>query len=275
MLQNSKKVAILMATYNGEKYVEAQLESILSQSYTDWSLYIRDDGSKDSTCKILESYALRYNNIHLIKDDERLGPKLSFIRLLENVESVYYMFADQDDYWLVDKIRLFVDEMEKSKCEKTPVIICSDLKVVDESLNLICPSFWKFSGFKMDEFNNFTFHWYWNNVNGCSMMINQNVKQIALPVPKEAFMHDSWIVLSTLAHNGIVLPIQQSTMLYRQHQCNSVGARRDKALHYITDFTGVITRTYNQYLTLRHLCRVSFISFLYKKIVMRINKIIK
>lgn len=263
-----------MATYNGEKYIEDQLSSILSQSYTDWSLYIRDDGSTDSTCKILESYASQYNNIHLIKDDDRLGPKISFIRMLENVDSVYYMFADQDDYWLVDKIRLFVEEIEKLKYEKKPVIVCSDLKVVDEKLNLICPSFWEFSGFKIDEFNNFTFHWFWNNINGCSMMINQEVKQIALPVPKEAFMHDSWIVLSTLAHNGIVIPIQKSTMLYRQHQCNSVGARHDNALHYITDFTGVITRTYNQYLTLRYLRKISFISFLYKKFVMRINKIL-
>ena len=274
MIQNSRKVAILMATYNGEKYIEEQLLSILSQSYTDWSLYIRDDGSTDSTCKILENYALQYNNIHLIKDSERLGPKLSFIRLLENVESQYYMFADQDDYWLENKIHVFLDEMERSQSGDKPTIVCSDLKVVDENLDLICPSFWEFSGFKIEDFNDFIYHWYWNNINGCSMMINQAVKLISLPVPKEAFMHDSWIVLSTLAHNGNVVPITTTTMLYRQHQYNTLGARQDNMFHYITDFKGVILRTYNQYLTLNYLYKVSLLFFLYKKIILRLRRIL-
>lgn len=274
MIHNLNKVAILMSTYNGEKYVASQILSIQAQTYSDWSLYIRDDCSTDSTYLILEQFVKQYKNIYIIKDGERLGPKLSFMRLLENIDSMYYMFSDQDDYWLENKIQVFVDAMDKCSCRNKPMIVCSDLKVVDEDLNLISPSFWKFSGFKIKDFNDLCFHWYWNDINGCSMMINQEVKRVSLPIPKESSMHDSWLTLSTLAHGGKVITIESATMLYRQHVYNVVGAKRDKMSHYITDLCGVVSRTHNQYLTIRYLTRISFASFLLKKIWLRLGQII-
>ena len=138
-----------MATYNSEKYIIEQIDSIIAQTYTDWSLYIRDDGSKDRTLSLIKDYQTRYDNIFLLDSHESLGPRDSFLDLLSKVESEYYMFSDHDDIWLSNKIERFVDEIDTyiSGNDLCPIIVCSDLKVVDSELNELYPSFWDFSNF--------------------------------------------------------------------------------------------------------------------------------
>ena len=135
---NNRPIAILMATYNGEKYLREQIDSLLSQSYCDWTLYIQDDGSKDATLDIIKSY-----------DDERIvlvdvgltrqGAGMNFMSLLNMVESEYYMFCDQDDVWFGDKIEkelVRMKEIEREQGTKTPIIMHTDRTHTDAELNV-------------------------------------------------------------------------------------------------------------------------------------------
>ena len=125
-MTSESSVAIVMATYNGEKYLKNQIESILKQTYLNWTLYIGDDGSTDSTKTIIDYYAINYTNI--VKVDtgtQNLGAKRRFMTLLESVQADYYMFSDQDDVWLENKIEI---SLNKIKSEETanpnrPVVV--------------------------------------------------------------------------------------------------------------------------------------------------------
>ena len=113
----SAEISICMATYNGEKYLKEQLDSILAQVNTDWKLLIRDDGSEDSTIEIIEDYAEKYpDKIELTTDSfGRLGPCMSFSRLLDLADAEYIMFCDQDDVWLSNKIALTLGAMKQAE----------------------------------------------------------------------------------------------------------------------------------------------------------------
>ena len=93
-------VAIVMSTYNGEKYLKEQIDSILSSTYQDFKIYINDDGSSDSTMSILENYKEQYpDKIHLRQNESNLGVTLNFLNAISNIRSDYIMFCDQDDVW--------------------------------------------------------------------------------------------------------------------------------------------------------------------------------
>ena len=106
-------VNVLLATYNGEKFLQAQIESIINQTYSDWKIFARDDCSKDRTVDILREYAATYpDQFYLIDNsDGNLGCVQNFSRLLEVVESGYFMFCDQDDIWMPNKLEYFVGRM--------------------------------------------------------------------------------------------------------------------------------------------------------------------
>ena len=114
---SNENVAILMSTYNGEKYLEEQVKSIISQDYTDWHLYIRDDGSTDNTVNLIKKIARDNEKITFLNENKpkNLGVTGSFMDLLANTKAQYYMFSDQDDYWLPDKIKVTLEEMLKYK----------------------------------------------------------------------------------------------------------------------------------------------------------------
>ena len=141
---NSRKIAILMATYNGEKYIEEQLKSIQNQTFEDWTLYIRDDGSTDNTLQICHEIASSDNRIIIIEEDkkENLGAANSFLRLLSIVESDYYMFSDQDDVWKNNKIEISFQACLENEKTGLPIVVHSDSTLVDSSLNLIVDSYW-------------------------------------------------------------------------------------------------------------------------------------
>lgn len=102
-----------MATYNGELYIEEQINSILTQTYQDYTLYIQDDGSKDKTVEIIKSYSLAHENVVYVDNGlTKQGAGQNFMTLLNCVESDYYMFADQDDVWLPFKIELSLGQMK-------------------------------------------------------------------------------------------------------------------------------------------------------------------
>lgn len=218
-------VAILMSTYNGERYLKEQIDSIINQSYTDWHLYIRDDGSHDRTPTILSMYEDKDPRITFVNKNhiKNVGVTKSFLELLNNVEESLYMFSDQDDVWKRDKILLSVNAITPYSQNEQPACVFSELQVVDRQLHPLRLMNGKNYWF---DFGHFLFG---NCVTGCTMMINQQLKsqlKLNLTNVNKLYLHDWWIALiaSTL---GKLIYIHEPTILYRQHGDNVEGSKKN------------------------------------------------
>tara|TARA_B000000460_G_scaffold63466_1_gene43188 strand:- start:1 stop:942 length:942 start_codon:yes stop_codon:yes gene_type:complete len=233
------KIAILLSTYNGTKYLEEQLDSILNQTYSNYVIVARDDGSYDDTIQLLNKYAKKFTDkFHLLEQDLlNLGASDSFSYLIEYVlenkqslglESAYMMFCDQDDIWSLEKIHKQIDEMLKVEKQQTgtkpiPVLIHSNLRVVSEEKSLIAESFVHYQGLEIER-NRFTNLVISNVVTGCTVFINEALARKAVPVSKEAIMHDWWLSLVASAFGKLVF-IDAPLVSYRQHDANAIGAK--------------------------------------------------
>jgi glycosyltransferase involved in cell wall biosynthesis len=236
------KLAILLATYNSQRFLEEQLGSLYRQTNDNWILYIRDDGSTDGTLEIINTYKNKYSNIVLFDDSKTgLGAMKSFLTLLKNVESDYYMFCDHDDVWLPNKVELSLNKIIQTESEypERPIIVHTDLKVVDRNLELINPSFWQMSAIKPNVIENKNIIQVFNCVTGCTMIFNNNVKVVSFPYVEEAPMHDWWIALQTLKNGGVIKNIEVATILYRQHGNNEVGARNVTFDYFVNKIKGL------------------------------------
>lgn len=219
------KIVILVSTYNGERYLKEQLDSILFQSYKGFEIIARDDGSSDETINILKSY-----NIKILDTDKNLGAKLSFSTLLNyavrNTDAEYFMFCDQDDIWKSDKIEKTIDmmkELERTNSD-LPLLIHTDLEVVDEKLNLLNKSFWKYE--KRDpSLNSINRLIMQSTVTGCTMMINRKLAELSFPVSENSIMHDWWISMVASCF-GKIAYLEESTISYRQHSSNDTGSKK-------------------------------------------------
>ena len=220
-------VAVLLATYNGEERLQVQLNSLQNQSCQDFTLYIHDDGSSDSTLDIIHSYQEKDRNLILLDDDiKHRGAKESFMWLLEHVAADYYMFCDQDDLWLPSKIEQslnFIKEVE-TKNPDIPVCIHTDLAVADGRYNVVSKSLWSQSKVKPAFLEDKDYIQVFNCVTGCTMIFNQRAKECSLTFNPIAPMHDFWVAYQTLKNDGMLTHLPKSTMLYCQHENNVVGA---------------------------------------------------
>lgn len=228
-MHSDKSIDILLATYNGQAYLKEQIDSILAQSNTDWRLLIRDDGSDDDTTSIIKSYLAKYpDRIKLIENKGRhLGASLNFNSLLETSTAEYIMFSDQDDVWLPTKIELTLNLMkttERAYPDK-PVLVHTDLRVVDSRLKTIAKSMWQCQGIFPENGNNVNKVMLQNIATGCTIMINKKAKTISLPIPAEAVMHDWWIAIN-VAKYGKIVYLPDQLVLYRQHRNNVVGTKK-------------------------------------------------
>lgn len=222
-------VDILLATYNGEAFLAEQIESVLAQSFTDWWLLVRDDGSSDETTDIVKRYVSQHpKRVFLIEDqDSGLGAASNFARLMEHSRAPYVMLCDQDDVWLRDKIERMLAAIRVLETESPaglPLLVYSDLTVVDRDLKVVQRSFWRYmltdpvSG---NAVNRLMWH---NVVTGCASICNRRLVELALPVPAEALMHDWWMAL-VAASMGRLQSLREATVLYRQHGTNTLGAK--------------------------------------------------
>lgn len=213
-------IAILMSTYNGHEYLAQQISSIQSQTNSDWHLYIRDDGSSDDTVNIIKQYAHKDNRIDLIDEHGgNFGVTGSFMRLLQLTHANYYMFSDQDDYWHPDKVQRALDLMQRCHDVHKPICVHSELQKVDahrRQMGLLK------NGDVWTDFEHFCFG---NCITGCTVMINEPLKQI---LNFDSFnenaviMHDWWIGLIASAFGKIIYD-NTPTIDYRQHGTNVVG----------------------------------------------------
>ena len=220
-----EKINILMATYNGRRYLKKQIDSILNQTFSDFRLLISDDASTDSTLKILEEYEKKDSRVEIYSHEKNMGVVENFEFLINKVRSEYFMFADQDDVWEPDKIEKSLRKLEETASD----LVYTDLEVVDNKLNQIEPSFWKQKGFynKIIKYNNFESLYLNNYINGCTMLCKSSWINEFLPLPKNSkyVIHDYWIAL-VVSHRGKMAYIEKPTIKYRQHGNNQVGSSR-------------------------------------------------
>ena len=221
-------IDVLLATYNGEKYLERQLFSVLNQS-VDVRILIRDDGSTDGTRAIIDRFAtLRPDVVYPVRDTRgNIGVIGNFATLLDQSTAPYVMFCDQDDVWLPGKIADSLDEMRAAEAEagnNTPVLVYTDAIVADDEARPIASSFFKFIGVDPRPHDLKTIMLF-NRVIGCTAILNRALVAGASPIPAEATMHDWWFALYAAAF-GKMRFIPRGTLLYRQHSGNQVGAQR-------------------------------------------------
>ncbi len=231
-------VAILLATYNGEKYISTQIDSILAQDYTNWKIFVSDDGSKDGTMKIVKEYVNRFpEKIVILEKEKPTGSaKKNFMYMASAAsEYDYIMCCDQDDYWMPDKIRLTLEKMQELEAGNTqiPCLVHTDLEVVDGELKPIAPSFFAFSNLDDKRCNTHQLL-IQNIVTGCTMMVNKALlKYAAKPCDvNQILMHDYWYALIA-ASMGRIGFVNRATIRYRQHGNNSVGAKNSRDVSYI------------------------------------------
>lgn len=233
-------VAILVAVYNGEKYLEPLLSSLLAQDYPNISIYVRDNCSTDQTVSILNQWKVKYpSKFTIILSEKNLGIIGNFASLAEIASEPYIMFCDADDIWLPNKVSSTLNKMREleSKCSpETPLLVHTDLEVVDKELKTIAPSFWKYSHLnsapQCEQLPRLIVQ---NHVTGCTMMLNKPLLDLALPIPLDCIMHDWWIALvaATFGHIG---NLPQATILYRQHGNNDTGAHEYSFLNLLKKF---------------------------------------
>lgn len=222
------KIAILLTCYNGADFIGEQIESIIHQTAKNWTLYIRDDCSTDNTPAIVRHYSVLHENIIQVPDILKRGAAQGFLWLLSQVEADYYMFSDQDDYWLPDKVAYSLLKMKETEAgDNKPIIIHSDLMVVNSGLNLLHKSFWEQMNLHPDIIGH-RFIGICNYVTGCTMMFNNEAKRVSLLNKRYAVMHDSLISLSVVANQGVIYSIERPLLLYRQHGRNTLGAKESR-----------------------------------------------
>jgi len=219
MIEN-KKIDILMATYNGEKYLAEQLDSIINQTYHNWNLLIRDDNSTDRTLEIIQDYQKKDNRIKLLKDNKgNLGIVKNFEELLKNSESEFIMFSDQDDIWVENKLDMYLKMIEKIK--NKGFMIHSDAILFDKNKSNILKDTFISKKAINKGLENVFFNYF---VQGATILISKEIKNFILPFPKEVYLHDRYIhLISELFFERIF--VNKALIYYRQHGDNQIGAK--------------------------------------------------
>lgn len=218
------KIEILMATYNGEKYVGKQIDSIIHQTYENWKLLIRDDNSTDKTLEILKEYEKRDKRIKVIEDKKgNLGFVKNFEELLNCSNEQWVMFSDQDDYWVENKIEKYVATLNANYNDifGRPVLVHSNSFICDDNLNIIKDEFINSSIANKYNEDSYYFAYF---VQGSTVLINREIIDLALPFSKNVTVHDRYFHLLA-EFLGKRIFINESLIKYRQHSNNKIGAK--------------------------------------------------
>lgn len=221
-------IDVLLAAYNGERFIAEQIQSILDQSFSDFRLVIRDDGSSDRTVAIIDAICAAHPERVSQVGDARanLGAAGNFAALLDHSRAPYVMFADQDDVWLHDKIEatFALMQQEEHAASGEPVLIYSDVIVTDTAGRELSPSYFTYTGIEPGRVT-YPALFLQNTVIGCTAMANRALLDRALPIPQSVAMHDWWLALVATGL-GRVAMLDRPTLRYRQHDGNAVGAWR-------------------------------------------------
>lgn len=231
-MNDNIQIDILLATYNGEKYLKCQLDSILNQTHKNIRLLINDDCSTDNTRAILKEYEEKDNRIKVKYNEKNLGYVKNFEDLLKRVENKYFALSDQDDFWKEEKIEKSLNKL----LEEDADLVFTDLEPVDEKLNTITPSMVRFM--QMDKnikkHQDYKVVFLRNCVTGCTILSKKELINEYIPIPtKEPMVHDWWMAL-IISQIGKITFLDEPTIKYRQHGNNQLGIYGMK--NYIQDF---------------------------------------
>ena len=205
----NEKISVLLCTYNGEKYLREQLESLISQADCCTCIVAHDDGSSDNSVKILNEYGIR------VSGDEHLGAARGFFYLLENSPGTdFYAFCDQDDVWDKDKLRSGMAAIEG--CDGPAIYSCSS-RIIDEKGDFVMYH-------SHNNSRSLSSRLFYASIAGNTMVFNKSLKDIALKhIPNRLIMHDSWLVKLCIAVGGTLILDEMPHIDYRIHGSNSVG----------------------------------------------------
>lgn len=273
----NETIGILLALYNGEKYLQEQLDSILSQTYTNWKLYICDDGSVDKSISIVEKYVSSYPDkiIFMKCEESNVGATLNFSRLACYIKEPYIMFCDQDDIWVDKKVQISYNAIKKleSNDTKTPALFFCDLQLIDESGNIKAASFWRDQKLEPDISKDFYSLLALNVVTGSTIIINNALKSVAFPIPTPHIVHDHWLAVMA-CYYGKVSYTKEPLVKYRQHENNILGAPKIDIYYFIyKTFLSIlhVNKIYEKYRYLPFKINIFFL--LYKKFTLNMQRI--
>lgn len=219
---NKPWITILMATYNGEQFIEQQLDSLLAQSVGNWNLLIRDDGSNDNTVSIIQGYIAKYNNISLIINDTTdKGACTNFSALFSQAvadEKIkYVMFCDQDDIWKPQKLENSLQEIQliENQYPNKPALVYTNFELMDNCGKFVEGTFKLKHSIQLKNLLSFNF------VYGCTILMNRAMMDRIQHIPKCAINHDYWVALVASIYQSKF--INQPLLQYRQHNNNVSG----------------------------------------------------
>ncbi len=261
-------VSVCIATYNGEKYIKEQLDSILCQLEKNDEIVLSDDHSVDNTLNIVES--CKDNRIHIFTNNRKRGVCGNFENAISNSKGDYIFLSDQDDFWLPQKVRISIEKIQQieKKHPNWPVLIFTDLSVVNSDLSILIDSIWKKTGQDPNLSACPEILCVSNRIMGCTMAFNKFAKEVSLPINENAIMHDWWIALC-VAKKGIVEAIRIPTLLYRQHGKNVIGAQilnERTFISKIINIKQVLSFNRKVFKMVRKFYRISIFKYIYLKI---------
>lgn len=268
-----EKIAVLLSTYNGEKFLEQQLESLVAQQGVETEILVRDDGSGDGTTGILDRW--KQKGALSWYASGNMGPGKSFMNLLQQAPSSgYYAFCDQDDVWLENKLSLTLEKMKEVEAANPgkPVIVHTDMYVVNENLEVIHGSFWRSSGLRPDILRTFPYLCVCNGVNGCTILMNGAARGLILEkyVEQDLIIHDVISALTVSYYGGIIDYVETPTVLYRQHSSNVVGAvqySKGSAIKgKLRNLREVLSKNVKIFKAVNSIGRIGALKFIYHKI---------
>lgn len=240
-------IDIVLASYNGDKFITEQIESI--QACSGYQALVRkiivvDDGSTDNTIATLKHLAAQDSKIELHAPSldpsviANKGASQNFQFGLTLTSAPYIMLCDQDDVWLPEKLESSlhkVKQAEKYSNTTTPVLVFSDKQIVDEQLNLICDSYFVLKQISKQWHKRFEQLSQQNVASGCTMLFNRALLKRAIPIPNTAYMHDWWLALIA-SRCGVISLIDKPLIQYRQHQNNTIGAKQRSKMDLVLQF---------------------------------------
>lgn len=230
-MRNDHPIAILLSTYNGARYLPAQLASLWGQTRQDFVVRVRDDGSTDGTPALLEAAVREHpGRVEWVQDGHRrLGPMRSFATLMASTQAPYAAFCDQDDVWLPHKLDSLLRGIQHAESEigsDRPVLCCSDAAVTDAELRPLHPSYHARHDIELRSGRDLPLRRLLirNFVIGATTMVNGALLARCRNIPDAAVMHDWWMALVATALGRVVV-LPEALILYRQHGANAVGSR--------------------------------------------------
>lgn len=219
-------VAVLLASYNGERYIERQLKSISEQTHRKFICYIHDDGSTDNTSAILQRFAATDSRFRIVDGKPTGGAKNNFMFLLGFAHEAYIMFCDQDDIWVPTKIEEELSEIKRLEAihGTVPISVFCNLKIAAADGKEIHPDFMKYSGYQTGDLS-YQRLLVGNIVPGCTMILNKTLRDLAVRCSDTdlIMMHDWWCIAIASLY-GVVSFLDRKLIYYCQHEGQALGA---------------------------------------------------